>query len=227
MKRLLLLFLTVAGLGTLRAQNNVDWANFGRFEEANAALKESPAVVFMGNSITEQWIGTHPEFFSSHNYANRGISGQTSSQMLVRFRADVIDLHPQAVVILAGTNDIARNTGYISLEHIFDNIVSMAELARANGIRPVLCSVLPTRDFPWSPGLEPARKVIELNAMIRAYAEREKIPYVDYHGVMSEPDGGMIAAYTTDGVHATAAGYDVMEQCVQAVLEKMLRKHRR
>lgn len=222
-----MLLLAVAGLGSLRAQNDVDWANFGRFEEANGALAETPAAVFMGNSITEQWVGTHPDFFTAHNYANRGISGQTSSQMLVRFRADVIDLHPQAVVILAGTNDIARNTGYISLEHIFDNIVSMAELARANGIRPVLCSVLPTRDFPWRRGLEPAQKVIELNAMIRAYAEREKIPYVDYHAVMSEPDGGMIAAYTTDGVHATAAGYDVMEQTVQAVLEKVLRKARR
>lgn len=227
MKRFLLLLLGLSCLGPLQAQKPVDWANFGRFERANKELSERPAAVFMGNSITEGWVGKHPDFFTSHNYVSRGISGQTSSQMLIRFRADVIDLHPQVVVICAGTNDIAQNTGYISLEHIFGNLVSMVELARLNGIRPVLCSVPPARDFSWNPGLEPAPKIIALNAMIRAYAEREKIPYVDYHAVMSEADGGMIGAYTDDGVHPTSEGYDVMERTVQPVLEKVLRKRGR
>lgn len=136
--------------------------------------------------------------------------------MLVRFRADVLDLHPQVVVICGGTNDIAQNTGYISLPHILGNLVSMVELARANGIAPVLCSLLPAREFGWRKELEPAPRIIELNAMIREYARRENIPFVDYHAAMSEPDGGMVAAYTYDEVHPTAAGYDVMEQILPA-----------
>ena len=163
---------------TAAAQAPADWANFGRFEKENAALADHPKVVLMGNSITEGWIAKRPDFFTENGYASRAISGQTTSQMLVRFRADVVELHPQVAVICGGTNDLAQNTGYISLEHILDNIQSMAELARANGIRPVLCSVLPAGDFPWRPGLEPAQKIVRLNAMIRAYAEREGIPYV-------------------------------------------------
>ena len=180
---------------TAAAQAPADWANFGRFEKENAALADHPKVVLMGNSITEGWIAKRPDFFTENGYASRAISGQTTSQMLVRFRADVVELHPQVAVICGGTNDLAQNTGYISLEHILDNIQSMAELARANGIRPVLCSVLPAGDFPWRPGLEPAQKIVRLNAMIRAYAEREGIPYVDYHTPMAAADGSMIAEY--------------------------------
>ena len=179
-------------------------------------------IVFLGNSITDGWDNAHPEFFTANNFACRGIGGQVTGQMLCRFRADVINLHPQAVVILAGTNDLAQNTGYISLEHILDNIQSMAELARANGIRPVLCSVLPAGDFPWRPGLEPAQKIVRLNAMIRAYAEREGIPYVDYHTPMAAADGSMIAEYTYDGVHPTEAGYLVMERILPPVVERAL-----
>lgn len=224
MKKLFVLLLALTGFMDAGAQKPVDWANFGRFQQANREQAARPSVVFMGNSITELWIAKHPDFFTSHDYVSRGISGQTTSQMLVRFRADVLDLQPQVVVICGGTNDIARNTGYISLEHILDNLVSMAELARANGIRPVLCSVPPTREFPWNKGLEPAPQVIRLNEMIRAYARKAKIPYVDYHTPMAEADGGLIAAYTYDGVHPTEAGYDVMEKTVQPVLEKALRK---
>ena len=208
---------------TAAAQAPADWANFGRFEKENAALADHPKVVLMGNSITEGWIAKRPDFFTENGYASRAISGQTTSQMLVRFRADVIDLHPQVVVICGGTNDIAQNNGYISLPHIFGNIVSMVELARANGIAPILCSLLPARDFGWHKGLEPAPKIIELNRMIRAYAAQEKIPYVDYHTPMAEPDGGMIAAYTGDGVHPTEAGYDVMEAIVQPVIGAALK----
>ena len=152
-----------------------DWANFGRFEQANGQVR-NPKVVLMGNSITELWIKTHPDFFAARGYVSRGISGQTTSQMLVRFRADVLDLHPQVVVICGGTNDIAQNTGYISLPHILGNLVSMVELARANGIAPVLCSLLPAREFGWRKELEPAPLIIELNAMIREYARRENVP---------------------------------------------------
>lgn len=205
---------------TAAAQAPADWANFKRFEAENAALTARPKVVLMGNSITEGWVGKHPDFFTRNGFVSRAISGQTSSQMLVRFRADVVELRPQIVVICAGTNDIAQNTGFISLEHILDNIQSMVELARANGIRPILCSLLPAGDFSWRPGLEPAQKIIRLNAMIRAYAEEEGIPYVDYHTPMAAPDGSMQTAYTDDGVHPTEAGYVVMERILPPVVER-------
>ena len=223
LKKLLLLAALTLSAATAAAQDpETDWANFGRFEAENAALAASPEVVLMGNSITEGWIAKRPDFFAENGYASRAISGQTTSQMLERFRADVVELHPQVAVICGGTNDLAQNTGYISLEHFLDNIQSMAELARANGIRPVLCSVLPAGDFPWRPGLEPAQKIVRLNAMIRAYAEREGIPYVDYHTPMAAADGSMIAVYTYDGVHPTEAGYRVMERILPPVVERAL-----
>lgn len=229
MKKLFFVILALTGFVLCAGAQTPDWANFGRFEQANKET-QNPQVVLMGNSITELWIKTHPDFFTSHGYVSRGISGQTTSQMLVRFRADVLDLHPQVVVICGGTNDIAQNTGFISLPHILGNIVSMVELARANGIVPVLCSVLPAREFGWHKGLEPAPKVIELNAMIRAYAQQEKIPYVDYHAAMADPDGGMNTAYTYDEVHPTPAGYDVMETLLPPVVDAVLKnpkKYRR
>lgn len=223
MKKLWMLLLALSAVaGHAGAQAPADWANFGRYEQANREQTRSPRVVIMGNSITELWAAKHPGFFASHDYVGRGISGQTTSQMLVRFRADVLELHPQVAVICGGTNDIAQNNGYISLPHILGNIVSMVELARANGIRPVLCSVLPTREFGWHKGLEPAPKIVELNAMIRAYAQKERIPYVDYHTAMAEADGGMIEAYTYDGVHPTEAGFDVMEKILPPVVDSLL-----
>ena len=160
MKKLFFTVLALAGLLCAAAQTQ-DWANFGRFEQANGQVR-NPKVVLMGNSITELWIKTHPDFFAARGYVSRGISGQTTSQMLVRFRADVLDLHPQVVVICGGTNDIAQNTGYISLPHILGNLVSMVELARANGIAPVLCSLLPAREFGWRKELEPAPLILSL-----------------------------------------------------------------
>lgn len=207
---------------TAAAQAPSDWANFARFEKENLSEPCNPKVIIMGNSITEGWISKHPGFFARNGYVSRAISGQTTSQMLVRFRADVVELHPQIAVISGGTNDLAQNTGYISHEHILDNIESMAELARANGIRPILCSVLPAGDFPWRPGLEPARQIVRLNEMIRAYAERQGIPYVDYHTPMAAADGSMIAEYTYDGVHPTEAGYEVMERILPPVVERVL-----
>ena len=207
---------------TAAAQAPDDWANFARFEQENAAQTTAPRAVLMGNSITEGWIGKHPDFFACNGFVSRAISGQTTSQMLVRFRADVVELHPQVVVICAGPNDIAQNTGYISLEHILDNLQSMVDLARAHGIRPILCSVPPAGDFSWNPGLEPAPKIIRLNEMIKAYADEEGIPYVDYHTQMATENGAMIAAYTYDGVHPTEAGYEVMERILPPVVEQVL-----
>ena len=221
MKKLFFTALALAGFLCAAAQTQ-DWANFGRFEQANGQVR-NPKVVLMGNSITELWIKTHPDFFAARGYVSRGISGQTTSQMLVRFRADVVELHPQVAVICGGTNDLAQNTGYISLEHILDNIQSMAELARANGIRPVLCSVLPAGDFPWRPGLEPAQKIVRLNAMIRAYAEREGIPYVDYHAALDNGSGGLDARISRDGCHPTLYGYTLMEPMVVEGINKALR----
>lgn len=140
---------------SLFAQQN-DWANFGRYEAANKSVTKAPEVVLMGNSITEGWWRNDSAFFKTRNYVGRGISGQTSSQMLVRFRNDVINLNPKAVVILAGTNDIAQNNGPITLENVMNNIISMAELAKAHKIKVYLCSVLPAYEFGWRKGLEPA-----------------------------------------------------------------------
>ncbi len=142
---------------------------------------------------------------------NRGISGQTTPQMLVRFRQDVIDLHPSVVVILGGVNDLAENTGPMTVDAIFGNIVSMAELARANGITVVLSSVLPASDFRWRHGLDPAPKIVALNARLAAYATAHQLVYVDYHAAMDDGHGGLKAELTEDGVHPNLAGYRVME----------------
>jgi len=162
--RKLKLTLAIILLSVLTAQFSFaqDWPNLQRFraENANQVLPtpNEKRVVFMGNSITEGWVNIHPQFFAGKFYLNRGISGQTTPQMLLRFRADVIKLKPKVVVILAGTNDIAGNTGPSTLEMIEDNIISMAQLAKANDIKVILCSVLPVYDYPWKPGLEPAGK---------------------------------------------------------------------
>ena len=177
----------------------------------------------MGNSITEGWKNSHPEFFNKNPYICRGISGQTTPQMLLRFRQDVINLNANVVVILAGTNDIAGNTGPSTPEMIMDNIRSMAELATANNIRVVLCSVLPALYYPWRKGLEPNIKIPELNKMIKAYADEKRFTYLDYFGAMANEKNGMKAEYTTDGVHCTSMGYDVMEAMVVPAINKALK----
>ncbi|HNX87438.1 MAG TPA: SGNH/GDSL hydrolase family protein [Paludibacteraceae bacterium] len=207
--------------------NAQDWANLKRYQKENDTLllkgNAENRVVFMGNSITEGWKSMHPEFFNKNPYICRGISGQTTPQMLLRFRQDVIELNPRVVVILAGTNDIAGNTGPSTPEMIMDNIRSMAELATANNIRVVLCSVLPAYDYPWRKGMKPNIKIPELNKMIKAYADERRITYLDYFGAMANEKNGMIAEYTTDGVHCTSAGYDVMEKMVIPAIAKALK----
>lgn len=200
-----------------------DWANLEKYREANKIAKQQKdpeRIVLMGNSITEFWSPTDTSFFANKHYVNRGISGQTTPQMLIRFRPDVIDLNPATVVILAGANDIAGNTGPATIEEIAGNIFSMAELAVENGIKPVICSVLPAADFYWNPGMQPAPKVIALNKLLKAYCEREKIQYVDFYFSMADDKGGLKAAYGDDGVHPNLAGYKVMG----ALLEKTLNR---
>lgn len=205
-----------------------DWANLGRFREDNARVGlPAPGenrVVFMGNSITEGWSYTNPEFFAGKPYINRGISGQTTPQMLVRFRPDVIALKPKIVVILAGINDIAGNTGTMTLEQTEDNLASMAELAMANGIKVVLCAVLPAYDFPWRPGLAPAEKVVKLNAWIKQFASDKGCGYVDYFTPMADEKHALKAAYTNDGVHPTKEGYLVMDPLIENAIAEALAK---
>lgn len=193
------------------------WAQLDRFREANATLPPATAgrVVFMGNSITEGWAPRFAAQFPGKDYVGRGISGQTTPQMLLRFRQDVIDLAPRVVVILAGTNDIAGNTGPSTLEEIEGNVASMAELARANGIRVVLCSVLPVFDYPWKRGLEPAGKIMALNDWIRSYAAAHGAVYVDFHSAMQDERHGLRSELSGDGVHPNAAGYGVMAPLVE------------
>ena len=173
----------------------VDFGGLERFKEADemvAAPKPGEErVVFMGDSITQGW--KLDESFPGKPYINRGIGGQTTPQMVVRFRQDVIDLRPKAVVILGGINDIAGNTGPMTVEQTEENIASMADLASANGIRVVLCSVLPAFDFPWAPGLTPAPKVMEVNAWMKKEAAEKGYVYVDYYSAMSDERGGLPA----------------------------------
>lgn len=204
-----------------------DWPNLNRFRAENALLgtpaKNEKRVVFLGNSITQGWIEKRPDFFSKNSYINRGISGQTTPQMLIRFRQDVIALQPKVVVILAGTNDIAGNTGPSTLEMIENNLASMAELANENGIRVVLSSVLPVFDYPWKPGLEPAEKIVTLNAWIKNYCEKKGFTYLDYFTPMADARHGMKAELTYDGVHANVEGYKVMEPLVEKAIQNALK----
>jgi lysophospholipase L1-like esterase len=176
----------------------------------------------MGNSITEGWLNIRPEFFANKPYVNRGIGGQTTPQMLLRFRQDVINLMPSAVVILAGINDIAGNTGPSTIEMIVDNIVSMAELAKANNIKVILCSVLPASDFPWRPGLEPVEKVVKLNVLLKTYANKHNLVYVDYFTAMADKSNGLKNELGSDGVHPNIAGYLIMEPLIEKAIAKAL-----
>ena len=210
------------------AQKNNDWARLGRYEKANKELpapaKKEKRVVFMGNSITEGWVKIRPDFFEENGYIGRGIGGQTSYQFVVRFRPDVINLKPKLVVINAGTNDVAENTGPFDLQNTFGNIVSMVELAKTNKIKVILTSVLPAAKFGWNKSIKDAPAKIEaLNALIKEYAKKNKIPYVDYYTPMvTGADRALNPAYSKDGVHPTAAGYEVMEALIKPAIDKAL-----
>ena len=216
---------TFFGKSTASAQ---DWANLVQYRKDNSLLGE-PApdegrVVFMGNSITIGWLNTVPGFFRGKPYINRGISGQTTPQMLLRFRQDVIQLKPKVVVILAGTNDIAGNTGPMTLEEILGNLVSMAELSRANGIEPVLCSVLPASRYSWRQGAKPDILIPQLNEMLRSYATRTGTIYVDYFSAMANSANGLDPTLAEDGVHPTRKGYEIMGPLAEAAIKEALQR---
>ncbi len=202
-----------------------DWANFKRYAPANEQLASNPYVVFMGDSIFDGWDDNQPDYFTGNNFADRAIGGQVTSQMLVRFRADVIDLKPRAVVILAGTNDIALNNGFIKTENIVGNIISMVELAENAGIRPIICAVLPAAKYKWRPEVDGVpEKIIELNAQLKAYAVKHRIDWVDFHAAMDAGDGSMNPAYTYDFVHPTSEGYTKMQEVLYPFLKSYIKK---
>lgn len=226
-KMLLLSFSILLGFFQKTKVSAQDWPNLKKYQEANAQLNEPKPhenrVVFMGNSITEGWSQANPDFFTNQPYVNRGIGGQTTPQMLLRFRQDVIELHPKIVVILAGTNDIAGNTGPMTLEQIRDNIQSMVELAKVHTIVPIVCSVLPAYDYPWRPGLAPNLKIPKLNQMLKAMCSEKEVYYLDYFSEMADDRNGLPKKYTTDEVHLTKEGYSVMERLVTEAIGNVFR----
>tara|TARA_R110002094_G_scaffold57386_3_gene68583 strand:- start:605 stop:1234 length:630 start_codon:yes stop_codon:yes gene_type:complete len=199
-----------------------DWPYLNKYKKENALLDTTQTgenrIVFMGDSITEFWSNVHPEFFLEKSYINRGISGQTSPQMSLRFKADVIDLKPAVVVILAGGNDIAGNTGPSTLEMIQNNIFSMVELAQTHQIKVILCSVLPANYFYWKPKEKPADTILALNKSVKSYAKANDIPYVDYYSAMVDDQKGLPLVYSNDGVHPNKAGYQLMEPIVERII---------
>lgn len=222
MKRILLILALTSGL-TISAnaqKHEKDWANFGRYRQANTEVTATPTVVLMGDSITDGWVTKHGEFFADGTVLGRGISGQVTSQMLVRFRRDVLDFHPKYVAILAGINDIARNEGRIDKENIYGNIISMVEVAKANKIKPVVCSILPCSLIGWRKELgNPTEQILWINGKLQEYAKAHHIVYVDYYSAMALPEGGLPEEYSKDGVHPTPAGYEVMEKVLVEALK--------
>ncbi len=209
-------------------QANQDWPNLQRYAEENAKITAPAAgearVVFMGDSITDAWGRKLGKFFPGKNYINRGISGQTTPQMLIRFRPDVLAHKPKVVVILAGTNDIAGNTGPMTLESIQDNITSMAELAKANKIRVVLSSVMPVCDCQKpQTARRPPEKIKALNAWLKAYAAKTGAVYLDYFSAMADENGMLKAALTYDGLHPNDAGYELIEPLAAKAIAQALR----
>lgn len=226
MKKRMLLFVAVAMVAAAAGARNDDWGKIQRYDAANKELLASGAdasgrVVFIGNSITDNWAAWRPDFFKSNGFVGRGISGQTSYQFLVRFREDVVNLSPSAVVINVGTNDVAENTCPYDEDRTMGNIMSMVEIAQANGIRVVLTSVLPAKGFGWNPAITDApAKIKALNGRIKAYAERLGVPYVDYYSQLLDADGvSLNPAYCKDGVHPNDAGYEIMEGIVAPIVK--------
>ena len=225
MKKILTTILAVAlSVGSFAQAPVKDFAKCYRYAAANEAITTAPRVVFMGDSITEGWVEKHAEFFTENNFAGRGISGQTSYEMLLRFRADVINLNPKAVVILAGTNDVAQNKGPMTYQQTLDNIISMVELAKANKIKVILCAILPADRVGWRPDIQPAEHVIAINKMIKEYADANKIPFVDYHAALDNGKGGMSKEHAPDGIHPVLDAYHIMEGLVMTTINKYVKK---
>lgn len=229
MKKVILImsFFSFFGLFS-QAQEFNKLINLDRYAEANAELpapaKGEKRVVFIGNSITDGWPNAHPDFFKSNNYIGRGISGQTSPQLLSRFRQDVINLKPVAVLINIGTNDVAQNTGPYNEEFTLGNIMSMAELADANGIKVILSSVTPAGEYPWRKEIKDVpQKIMSLNAKIKAYAKEKGFSYIDYFSVMCDENNALKSNLGTDGVHPNEEGYKIMEVTAKKVIDKVIK----
>ena len=215
MKRVIFLIAGAMMLLPTIASAQGDWAGVGRYADDNKKVKVRPKAVFMGDSITDGWPGADNAFFVDNNFLGRGISGHTTAHMLARFRRDVVDHKPKYVVILAGTNDIARNNGPVNLEDVFGNIVSMCEIAKANKIKPVICSVLPAAKYPWRPEVKnSAEQVMQLNAWLKEYARKHRIKYIDYHSAMKDHHNGLPKELAKDGIHPTKEGYEMMKRIV-------------
>jgi lysophospholipase L1-like esterase len=216
----------IAVTDTIKEDYKDDWADLHHYQARNKSLsapaKGEQRVVLLGSSIFERWTTVAPAFFNNKSYVNRGISGQIAPQLLIRFRQDVIALQPKAVIILAGSNDIAGSMGHVTNESIMDNIKSMAELAKINHIKVILCAYLPVYDYPWRKGLEPANKIISLNKEIKAYASKEGFVLLDYFSPLVDERNGQKAALTLDGVHPNAAGYAIMARITEAAIAKAL-----
>ena len=220
--------LLVAGSSAQAQKKTEDWADLARYHEDDEKLGPSKSgenrVVFMGDSITDFW-GHIPgsKFFPGKPYINRGISGQTTPQMLIRFRPDVVALSPKVVVILAGTNDIAGNTGPMTPQDTENNLMSMADIAKQNQIRVVLASITPAITFPWRPGSQPAPKIRLLNEWIKNYAAQKGYVYLDYYSALADNQGGMKPGLSKDGVHPTVEGYNVMSPLAEQAIAQALR----
>ena len=200
-----------------------DWFGFNRYQADNERIIASgdyPEVVFMGNSITDNWAYFHPDFFNSHNFCGRGIGGQTSAQMLVRFTADVIALHPKAVVIMAGTNDVAHNDYWVTPEKVVENIVAMCNIAKANGIVPIISSIPPCSEFPWRKEINnPGQTIVNINEALKAYAKANDIVYIDYHSAFADEQLGFPKALSDDGCHPNPDTYFTMEElAIEAIM---------
>ena len=221
--RKLFAFIALTSMALLSAQ---DWPQLQKYQSDNAKIlheKTPVKVVFMGNSITQGWADMRPEFFNEHGFVGRGIGGQTTPQMLLRFRQDVLELKPEAVVILAGINDIAQNTGPITIKETLGNIQSMAELALAHGINPIICSVLPANSFPWRPEIIPTQQVIDLNSQLQRWALEKNLVYVDFYTPMVDEKHGLKSDLGYDSVHPNVAGYQVMEPILLKALNQLLK----
>ena len=212
---------------SVQAAENQDWANLGYYKEQNKLLGISSnierKIVFIGDSITEEWNNLYPEFFSRKNFINRGIGGQTTPQILVRFKPDAIDLRPDVIIILAGTNDIAGNTGPATVKMITDNIFSMAELAMINNIRVVISSILPVYEYPWNDNvMDPPKTIASINGIIKEYIQEHDLLYLDYYSSMVDEHKGLRKEYTNDGVHPNEAGYRLMCVIAESIISQAL-----
>ena len=225
---LAVLFLPSAAMAQEEQPKDKDWARFAYYDNLNKKVEKKPLAILYGDSITRGWARTDGDWLKERNFLGRGIGGQTTMQLLVRFRADVIELDPEYVVILAGINDIARNNGYITVTNTFKNLLSMVDLAKYHGIKPVMCTILPADEIGWRKRVgDPRPQIDSLNTMIRNYAEANNIPLVDYHTAMKDENGGMISKYRTDAVHPNLEGYKVMEGVLEDVFFKLLKKKNR